>query len=82
MVKMGKDFKWIAGGLYQLYDYLVKFGLYECPESDKNRIKSKNYVSSLSEIELEATYKSAYYKEFIQSMVNMDVRFDQNGQLF
>ena len=82
MVKMGKDFKWIAGGLYQLYDYLVKFGLYECPESDKNRIKSKNYVSSLSEIELDATYKNAYYKEFIQSMVNMDVRFDQNGQLF
>lgn len=82
MVKMGKDFKWIAGGLYQLYDYLVKFGLYECPESDKNRIKSKNYVPSLSEIELDATYKSAYYKEFIQSMVNMDVRFDQNGQLF
>lgn len=82
MVKMGKEFKWIAGGLYQLYDYLVKFGLYECPESDKNRIKSKNYVSSLSEIELDATYKSAYYKEFIQSMVNMDVRFDQNGQLF
>lgn len=82
MVKMGKDFKWIAGGLYQLYDYLVKFGLYECPESDKNRIKSKNYVSSLSEIELDATYKSAYYQEFIQSMVNMDVRFDQNGQLF
>ena len=81
MVKMGKEFKWIAGGLYQLYDYLVKFGLYECPESDKNRIKSKNYVSSLSEIELDATYKSAYYKEFIQSMVNMDVRFDQNGQL-
>jgi hypothetical protein len=82
MVKMGKDFKWIAGGLYQLYDYLVKFGLYECPESDKNRIKSKNYVSSLSEIELDATYKSAYYKEFIQNMVNMGVRFDQNGQLF
>jgi hypothetical protein len=82
MVKMGKDFKWIAGGLYQLYDDLVKFGLYECPESDKNRIKSKNYVSSLSEIELDATYKSAYYQEFIQSMVNMDVRFDQNGQLF
>ena len=82
MVKMGKDFKWIAGGLYQLYDDLVKFGLYECPESDKNRIKSKNYVSSLSEIEIDATYKSAYYKEFIQSMVNMDVRFDQNGQLF
>jgi hypothetical protein len=82
MVKMGKDFKWIAGGLYQLYDYLVKFGLYECPELDKNRIKSKNYVSSLSEIELEATYKSAYYKEFIQSMVNMDVRFDQSGKLF
>ena len=82
MVKMGKDFKWIAGGLYQLYDYLVKFGLYECPESDKNRIKSKNYVSSLSEIELDATYKNAYYKEFIHSMVNMDVRFDQNGQLF
>lgn len=81
MVKMGKEFKWIAGGLYQLYDYLVKFGLYECPESDKNRIKSKNYVSSLSEIELDATYKSAYYKEFIQSMVNMDVRFDQNGEL-
>ena len=82
MVKMGKDFKWIAGGLYQLYDDLVKFGLYECPESDKNRIKSKNYISSLSEIELDATYKSAYYQEFIQSMVNMDVRFDQNGQLF
>lgn len=82
MVKMGKEFKWIAGGLYQLYDYLVKFGLYECPESDKNRIKSKNYVSSLSEIELDAKYKSAYYQEFIQSMVNMDVRFDQNGQLF
>jgi hypothetical protein len=82
MVKMGKDFKWIAGGLYQLYDYLVKFGLYECPESDKNRIKLKNYIPSLSEIELDATYKSAYYKEFIQSMVNMDVRFDQNGQLF
>lgn len=82
MVKMGKDFKWIAGGLYQLYDDLVKFGLYECPESDKNRIKSKNYISSLSEVELDATYKSAYYKEFIQSMVNMDVRFDQNGQLF
>jgi hypothetical protein len=81
MVKMGKDFKWIAGGLYQLYDYLVKFGLYECPESDKNRIKSKNYVSSLSDIELDATYKSAYYKEFIQSMVNMDVRFNQNGEL-
>jgi len=82
MVKMGKEFKWIAGGLYQLYDDLVKFGLYECPESDKNRIKSKNYVPSLSDIELDATYKSAYYKEFIQSMVNMDVRFDQNGQLF
>ncbi len=82
MVKMGKDFKWIAGGLYQLYDDLVKFGLYECPESDKNRIKLKNYVPSLSDIELDATYKSAYYKEFIQSMVNMDVRFDQNGQLF
>jgi hypothetical protein len=59
----------------------VEFGLYECPESDKNRIKAKNYVSSLNEIELDATYKSAYYKEFIQSMVNMDVRFDHDGQL-
>jgi hypothetical protein len=82
MVKMGKDFKWIAGGLYQLYDDLVKFGLYQCPESDIIRIKAKNYVPFLSEIELNATYKSAYYKEFIQSMVNMDVRFDQSGQLF
>jgi len=82
MVKMGKDFKWIAGGLYQLYDYLVEFELYQCPEADKNRIKAKIYKPNLNEIELEATYKTEYYKEFIQSMVNMDVRFDENGQLF
>lgn len=82
MVKMGKEFKWFSGGYYQLYDHLVEFGLYECPESDKNRIKAKIYRSNLNEIELDALHKSAYYQEFIQSMVNMDVRFDQNGQLF
>lgn len=82
MVKMGKEFKWFAWGYYQLYDHLVEFGLYECPESDKNRIKAKIYKPNLNEIELEALHKSAYYQEFIQSMVNMDVRFDQNGQLF
>jgi hypothetical protein len=82
MVKMGKEFKWFAFGYYQLYDHLVQFGLYECPEADKNRIKSKIYRPNLSQIELEALHKSAYYQEFIQSMVNMDVRFDKNGQLF
>jgi hypothetical protein len=82
MVKMGKEFKWFSGGYYQLYDHLVEFGLYECPESDKNRIKAKIYRSNLNEIELDALHKSAYYQEFIQSMVNMDVRFDQSGQLF
>ena len=57
IVKMGKEFKWFAWGYYQLYDHLVEFGLYKCPESDKNRIKAKIYKPNLNEIELDALHK-------------------------
>ena len=72
---------WIAGGLHVLYDYIVKFGIYEASPEDKMRIYTTLIPKYQDKDELIMACKSQCYKEFIENLADFKAYLDENGQI-
>ena len=77
--KAKAEFKWIAGGLHILYDYLEEFEIYKTHIDDKRRIADK--FKNLKGEEFKVACKTLAYKEFINSLVNFDCEIDNEGKI-
>lgn len=72
---------WIAGGLHVLYDYIVKFGIYEATLEDKQRIYASNINKFADKDELIMACKSQCYREFIENLADFKAYLDENGNI-
>ena len=72
---------WIAGGLHVLYDYIVKFGIYEASLEDKNRIYATLINKFTNKEELVIACKAACYREFIENLADFNAYLDENGNI-
>ena len=79
--KLGGKFEWTAGGLSHLYDFLVKFGIWVCPESDREQIKTRLRPKFTDDKIYNAECKGEAYKLFCHQLVEMDMTLDENGQI-
>lgn len=77
--KQKNEFKWIAGGLHILYDYLEEFDIYKTHIDDKRRIAEK--YKHLKGEEFKVACKTQAYKEFINSLVDFESEIDINGKI-
>jgi hypothetical protein len=77
----GQKFEWTAGGLAHLYDYLVKYEIWKCPESDRVEI-SKRLRPKYNDFELwKAGCKAEAYKLFCHQLADMDMTLNENGEI-
>jgi hypothetical protein len=72
---------WLAGGLHVLYDYIVKFGIYEASPEDKKRIYSTLVNKFDNKDELIIACKAACYREFIENLADFNAYLDENGNI-
>ena len=72
---------WIAGGLHVLYDYIVKFGIYEASLEDKQRIYATNINKYATKDELVMACKAQCYREFIENLADFKAYLDENGNI-
>ncbi len=72
---------WIAGGLHVLYDYIVKFGIYEASSEDKMRIYTTLIPKYQDKDELVMACKAQCYREFIENLADFKAYLDENGQI-
>ena len=72
---------WIAGGLHVLYDYIVKFGIYEASLEDKQRIYASNLAKYQDKEELVMACKAQCYREFIENLADFKAYLDENGKI-
>jgi hypothetical protein len=72
---------WIAGGLHVLYDYIVKFGIYEASLEDKQRVYNSNINKYGSKDELVMACKAMCYKEFIENLADFKAYLDKDGNI-
>jgi hypothetical protein len=72
---------WIAGGLHVLYDYIVKFGIYEASLEDKQRIYASNLTKNLDKEELIMACKATCYKEFIENLADFKAYLTETGEI-
>lgn len=72
---------WIAGGLHVLYDYIVKFQIYETSPEDKKRIYESFLNKKLDKQELIMACKSQCYREFIENLADFKAYLDENGKI-
>lgn len=72
---------WIAGGLHVLYDYLVKFGIYEASGEDKIRIYATLVNKFSNKDELIIACKAQCYKEFIENMADFKAYLTEEGKI-
>lgn len=72
---------WIAGGLHVLYDYIVKFGIYEAQPEDKKRVYNSNINKFADKDELIMACKATCYKEFIENLADFKAYLDENGNI-
>ena len=72
---------WIAGGLHVLYDYIVKFGIYEASVEDKKRVYNSNINKFADKEELIIACKSQCYREFIENLADFKAYLDENGNI-
>ena len=72
---------WIAGGLHVLYDYIVKFGIYEASVEDKKRVYNSNINKFANKEELIIACKSQCYREFIENLADFKAYLDENGNI-
>lgn len=77
--KAKTEFKWIAGGLHILYDYLEEFEIYKAHIDDKRRIAEK--YKHLQGEEFKVACKTQAYKEFIISLVDFESKIDNQGKI-
>ena len=77
----GQKFEWTAGGLAHLYDFLVKYEIWKCPESDRVEI-SKRLRPKYNDFELwKAGCKAEAYKLFCHQLADMDMSLNENGEI-
>jgi hypothetical protein len=72
---------WIAGGLHVLYDYLVKFGIYEASLEDKQRIYASNINKFANKDELVMACKAQCYREFIENLADFNAHLTEEGKI-
>jgi superfamily I DNA/RNA helicase len=72
---------WLAGGLHVLYDYIVKFGIYEASLEDKNRIYSTLRNKFTNKEELVMACKAQAYKEFIENLADFKAYLTEAGKI-
>lgn len=72
---------WIAGGLHVLYDYLVKFGIYEASLEDKQRIYASNINKFADKDELVMACKAQCYREFIENLADFNAHLTEQGKI-
>jgi hypothetical protein len=72
---------WIAGGLHVLYDYIVKFGIYEASLEDKQRIYASNLTKKLDKDELIMACKAQCYKEFVENLADFKAYLTEEGEI-
>ena len=72
---------WIAGGLHVLYDYIVKFGIYEAQPDDKKRVYATFVNKFDDKDELIMACKSQCYREFIENLADFKAYLDENGKI-
>jgi hypothetical protein len=72
---------WIAGGLHVLYDYIVKFGIYEASLEDKQRVYNSNINKFADKDELIMACKAMCYKEFIENLADFKAYITEDGQI-
>jgi hypothetical protein len=72
---------WIAGGLHVLYDYLVKFGIYEASLEDKQRIYASNINKFADKDELVIACKAQCYREFIENLADFNAHLTEEGKI-
>lgn len=80
----GIEMNWIAGGLMHLYDYLVDFQIWTCPELIKDVIRNKvnpNWKQNPAEKLFVANCKAEAYKYFISNCAEMDLILNENGEM-
>ena len=77
----GIKMNWIAGGLHVLYDYLVKFGIYEASLEDKQRIYHSYYRIFDTKEEVIIACKAACYREFIENLADFNAYLDEEGNI-
>lgn len=79
--KLGGKFEWTAGGLSHLYDFLVKFGIWVCPDVDREQIKTRLRPKYTDDKLYNAECKGEAYKLFCHQLAEMDMTLDENGQI-
>lgn len=79
--KNGQKFEWTAGGLSHLYDFLVKFGIWVCPDVDREQIKIRLRPKFTDDKLYNAECKGEAYKLFCHQLAEMDMTLDENGQI-
>lgn len=72
---------WLAGGLHVLYDYLVKFGIYEASLEDKQRIYQSYYRIFDTKEEVIIACKAQCYKEFIENLADFKAYLTEEGKI-
>lgn len=72
---------WIAGGLHVLYDYLVKFGIYEANGEDKIRIYHTLKNKFQDKDELIMACKAQCYREFIENLADFKAYLTEEGKI-
>jgi hypothetical protein len=78
--KNGGKFDW-PKGLSHLYDYLVQFEIWKCPESDRVEISQRLKPKFDNHQLWVAECKSYAYKLFCYQLAEMDMTLDENGQI-
>ncbi len=76
-----EKFEWATGGLGFLYDYLVKFGIWKCPDQERNEIKARLRPKFTDDKLFDAECKSEAYKLFCHQLAEMDLQLDESGQI-
>ena len=77
--KAKNEFKWIAGGLHILYDYLEEFDIHRLHLEGKQLIAEK--YKHLKGEEFKVACKTQAYKEFILSLVDFESKVNQEGKI-
>ena len=77
----GIKMNWIAGGLHVLYDYLVKFGIYEANAEDKMRIYHTLRNKFDDKEQLIIACKAQCYKEFIENLADFKAYLTEEGKI-
>jgi hypothetical protein len=72
---------WIAGGLHVLYDYIVKFGIYEASLEDKQRIYASNINKFADKDELIMACKTQCYREFVENLADFKAYITKEGEI-